>query len=78
MTRDTIKDLVAYGFAVAVLLAMLWMLLASGGCFAPCTVNVFSSRMVVVQDSATNAIGQTIEGGANVNSNTTSATVPLR
>jgi hypothetical protein len=50
----------------------------SGGCFAPCAVNVnlFSSRMVQAQ--GTNRVDMAIEGGANLSSNTTTATMPLK
>jgi len=53
---------------------LLWMWCP--GCMAPVTVNVFSSRMAVAY--GTNTITQEIEGGANVSSNTTSATIPLK
>ena len=47
------------------------------GCFAPCSVNVFSSRMVV-QQCGTNGATQDIEGGANLASNNVAATIPLK
>ena len=47
------------------------------GCLAPVTVNVFSSRLIVAPCS-TNSITQSIEGGAILASNTTTATVPLK
>ena len=49
---------------------------ACAGCLAPVTVNVLSSRFVV--DTGTNTVTQSIEGGAILSSNTTTATIPLK
>lgn len=59
-----------------VLLIGLLACLLAAGCMAPVTVNVFSSRMVTTY--GTNTVSQSIEGGANLSSNTTTATVPLK
>lgn len=58
---------------IGVIIGLITCLLAAG-CLAPVSVNVFSSRMVI---QSTN-VCQSIEGGANLSSNTTTATVPLR
>ena len=61
------------------ILAAVTALLAVIGFFTGCTnttVAVFSSRFVV-QASGTNAARQSIEGGAILASNTTTATAPM-
>ena len=57
------------------LAALLWIGIMAG-CMAPVTVNVLSSRMVTTY--GTNTVSQSIEGGANLSSNTTTATIPLK
>jgi hypothetical protein len=42
----------------------------AAGCLAPVSVNVFSSRMVVLQ-AGTNSVRQHIDGGASFSSNAT-------
>ena len=56
--------------------AMCLCVLLCGGCFGTTTVYMLSSRAVTAYGS--NAVTQATEGGANLASNTLTATLPLR
>jgi hypothetical protein len=65
-----------WGVALLVALGIFFACVCLTGCFGATTVNVFSSRLVTAY--GTNTVRQAIEGGANLSSNATTATIPLK
>lgn len=63
--KRLVAGVLAYGLAILTMVAFLVAI--CGGCLAPVTVNVFSSRMVI--SYGTNAVSQRIDGGATTTPN---------